>query len=129
MEKIGVKIEILNIMEKNESSFYVIIESDLLKDKRISNTTKIVYAFISNYSNNKHGYCYLSYRQLMEVVGLSKPQFIRCINKLMEFNYITKIKKTNRTYLQPVINKAISMRKHSSNKNIEIFDYDWLNEN
>lgn len=116
-------------MEKTDSSFYVVLESDLLKDRRISNTTKIVYAFISNYSNNRHGYCYLSYGQLREIIGLSKPQFIRCVNALMEYNYITKVKKNNRTYLQPVINKVIARREYGSKYNVkELFDYDWLVE-
>lgn len=111
----------------NDKSFYVVLESDLILDNRINSTTKIVYAVISNYSNNKNGYCYLTYRQLAEITQLKKRQFFYCIDDLVKYNYLTKIKKGNRTYLMPTMNKVIATRKYK-NENNNLFDYDWLKD-
>lgn len=108
-------------------SFYVILESNLLLDNRISDKEIRVYALISNYANNKNGYCYLSYSQLYNILNISKRHFIRCLNNLVELNYITKIKKNNRVYLAPIINKTIMLRNYNQKMN-DLFDYDWLNE-
>lgn len=112
---------------EDNRSFYVILESNLLLDKRISDKEIRIYALISNYANNKNGYCYLSYSQLYKILNISKRQFIRCLNNLVKLNYIAKIKKTNRIYLAPIINKTIIMRNYNQ-KISELFDYNWLEE-
>ena len=121
----GFKIKILNIM--NEQSYYSIVENDILEDIRVSDKELRIYINISNYSNNKNGYCYLTYSRLCEICRIKKRYFIICINNLCKYGYITKIKKTNRTYLMPTLNKTIALRKYKNLK-INLVDYDWLNE-
>jgi len=109
----------------NKKSYYSILEMDLIFDNRITNTSKVVYAVISNYANNENGYCYLSYSQLSKICNLKIRNFIYCLNSLVKYEYIKKIYKNNRVYLQPTINKVIPMRSHK-NKIDNLFDYDWL---
>ena len=110
-----------------ERSDYSIIENDILDDNRISDKELRIYINITNYSNNKNGYCYLTYSRLCEICKVKKRHFIKCVNNLVSFGYIAKIKKTNRTYLMPTLNKTVALRK-LKNSNIQLFDYDWLNE-
>ena len=112
---------------EDNRSFYVILESNLLLDSRISDKEIRVYALISNYANNKNGYSYLSYSQLYKILNISKRQFIRCLNNLVALNYVAKIRKTNRVYLAPVLNKTIILRNYNQ-KISNLFDYDWLND-
>ncbi len=113
-------------MEENKS-FYAILESDLIFDKRINPTTKLVYAVISNYSNNKNGYCYLNHFQLAVMIGITKRQMTRCVYDLKKYNYITIVRKKNRYFLMPTINVITELRKKAP-INTELFEYDWLNE-
>ena len=113
-------------------SLYTVIEDDLILDLSISDKAYRVYGLISLYSNNTHGYCYLKYKQLYEMLKLSKRQFIRCVNELIAKNYLFKIKIGTRTYLMPVVNRAIKRRGlYSTEKsfaNYDLLDYDWLSE-
>ena len=108
-----------------EKSFYTILESELIFDKRLSPTCKILYAIICSYSNNSNGYCYLRYSQLANMIGLSIRQFRRCISDLRILNYITIFNRNNRNFIMPTINKAVEDRKNNNNW----IEYDWLEEN
>lgn len=117
----------------NNSSYYSVIENDIIYDNNISNLEFRLYVVISGLSNNKNGYCYLTYSQLTKKMNISKSQFYRCINVLVKNNYIIKIKNENtqRVYLQPVMNRVIALRKYKNDATQEInqlFNYDWLNE-
>ena len=112
------------------TSYYSVIENDIIYDSNISNLELRLYIIISGLSNNKNGYCYLTHNQLAKKLNISKAQFYRCIDKLVRYDYITRIKKNNnqRVYLQPVMNKVISLRKYKNEKYKQLFDYDWLND-
>lgn len=107
-----------------KKSFFTILESDVIFDNRLSNTEKILYAVICNYANNEKGYCYLSYRQLAEIMSLKKRQFYNCIETLKKYNYIITIKKTTRNYIKPTVNLMLERRENFK----KLVDYDWLNE-
>lgn len=111
-------------------SYYSVIENDIIYDSNISNLELRVYVVISGLSNNKNGYCYLTYSQLSKKLNISQRQFYRCIDNLVRNDYITKIKKenSNRVYLQPVMNRVIAMRKYKNEKFNKLFEYDWLHE-
>lgn len=111
----------------NSKSFYVNIESDLLFDERISSITKIIYAIISNYSNNENGYCYLKYDQLAEKMKISKRSLYRHTQLLINYNYLTIIYKNNRSYLMPVNNTLPQIRSERKKTDKQLFEYDWLN--
>lgn len=117
----------------NNSSYYSVIENDIIYDNNISNLEFRLYVVISGLSNNKNGYCYLTYSQLAKKINISESQFYRCIKNLVKNNYIIKIKNKNtqRVYLQPVMNRVIALRKYKNDATQEInklFNYDWLNE-
>lgn len=114
---------------EEQKGFYVTLESDLIFDTRINSTTKILYAVISSYSNNQHGFCYLNHKQLMELIKLKKRQFYYCLTDLKKYNYISTKKINNRVYLMPVINIFLEKRMTEPNVEVkEIFNYDWLND-
>lgn len=115
-------------------SFYTILESDVILNKNISSTEKILYSIICLYSNNDKGYCYKSYKQLMEIINLKERQFYYCLENLKKIELITIEKSNNRTYLMPKINKIYLEAQQKRNKLLkeyeqsDIFGYDWLNE-
>lgn len=116
------------------NGFYTFIESKVILDKNISSTSKILYSVICYFSNNEKGYCFKNNSQLMELVNISKRQFYYCLKELKEFNYVEVKKNNNRTYIMPVVNKiylALEERRKIEKeriKNLNLFDYDWLNE-
>lgn len=116
---------------KNES-YFTIVENDIINDiEHISNLEFRLYVIISSLSNNKNGYCYLSYSNLRKKISISERQFYRCINNLVKYNYLIKIKSTNsqRVFLQPVVNRVVSERKdYNKNSEFNLFDYDWLSD-
>ena len=110
----------------DQKSFYVVLESDLIFNQRLSDKSKILYSIICLYANNEQGYCYLTYKQLIKLLNVKKRQFYYLLNSLKKEKYITIVKKNNRAYIMPTINKFVEVRKNKPIK--EIFDYDWLNE-
>ncbi|MDD2505668.1 MAG: helix-turn-helix domain-containing protein [Bacilli bacterium] len=112
---------------ENQKSFYIVMESDIITSD-ISDKAKIIYAIVSSYSNNEFGYCYLTYKQIAELLKISVRQFYRCLSELKEKNYLNIIYKNNRAYLIPTINKFIELRKSEPAKFKEIFNYNWLDE-
>lgn len=118
-------------------NFYIIIESDVLKDKNLNNSEKVLYGLICLYSSNEKGYCFKNYKQLAEIMNISDRQFYRCINNLKERNYIIVEKTKTRCFIMPVINQIyLEAKKRREDRQNElknqyedILDYNWLNEN
>lgn len=118
-------MEIIN----HDQPLYVVIESDVLQNKDLTSTAKIAYAYIQFYANNKYGYCFLTEKKLAEKINISVRQLRFIIKDLVKCNYITLIRKNNRLYIMPTINKTINDRKERiQNLKESIFTYDWLNE-
>ena len=123
---------ILEIME----SFYIILESEILKDKNLNNSEKVLYGLICLYSNNEKGYCFKNNKQLAEIMNISERQYYRCINNLKELNYIIVEKTKTRCFIMPVVNQIYLEAKQRReqrqeelhNQFADILDYDWLEE-
>lgn len=110
-------------------SFYTILESNVILDKNLSSTEKILYSLICLFSNNKKGYCFKSNNELMEIMNLKHRQFYYCITSLKKYNYIIIKKVNTRTYIMPVINKIyIEAEQKRQERRKNMFDYDWLND-
>lgn len=117
-------------------NFYTILESDVILNKNLSSTEKILYSVICLYSNNDKGYCYKSYKQLMEIMNLKSRQFYYCLENLKKIELISIEKNNTRTYIMPKINKMyLEARQRREERQEElkkeyksIIDYDWLNE-
>lgn len=112
---------------ENQKSFYVTLESDLIFNNNFNSTVKILYAVVCFYSNNENGFCYLTYKQLSEIMKITERQIYRAVSELKKYNFITVVKKYNRSYLMPTINKFVELRNNEPDKFNEIFNYDWLN--
>lgn len=103
------------------------MESDIITSD-ISDKAKIAYSIISSYSNNKAGYCYLTYKQMADILKITIRQFYRCLKELKDKNYINIVYKNNRAYLMPTINSFVDLRSKNPKQFNEVFNFDWLNE-
>lgn len=66
-----------------------VVPNAILYDKRLKNGEKILYTFISSFSN-KSGYCFASNAYLSEIVGVTKNTIKIYLKKLEELNYISR---------------------------------------
>ena len=113
--------------KSNDRPFYVSIESVVLFNNQLNSTDKIVYGVISAFSMNKDGYCYLRYKQIAQYAQITKRNLYKCIKKLVNMQYLTKVLKNDRVYLMPTTNAFIKMREEKK-FNENGFHYDWLND-
>ena len=117
--------------EKINDTFFVVLEANVLRDKRLTYSAKILYACICYSSNNEKGYCYRTNKELMNLVSMSEKQFYRNIKRLKEENYITTITKNDVKFYIPTVNNIyleLQKRRNQKIEEIELIDFDWLNE-
>ena len=69
-------------MEKQFSTFSV-IPTEIIINKEISSTEKLLYAVISSLTNEK-GYCWASNQYLGDLIGISERHASRSINNLLQ---------------------------------------------
>lgn len=115
-------------MEKNNINIsnFVLIESQVLLDKNLNNTEKILYSYISALTNNKNNECFATTKHLSKIIGLKPRQLCYSLSKLKKYDYIDiKIENNNRRIITTKLNKFLEARS-ISNENIDLFDYDWL---
>lgn len=75
---------------------YLKIENDILTNKRLSPTDKMLYAILrdkSRYHNGELFYCYEEY--MVEMMNVSKSTIHRTIERLEELGYIEVYRKYN----------------------------------
>lgn len=113
----------------NFNTTYVVIEATILENEYLSSSDKIVYATISALSNNKDGYCYLTYKSLSNKLKIQERQLYYSIKRLKEQNYLITCKKGQRTFLMPSTSALIRARQLEPKKYKELFSYDWLDDN
>ena len=101
------------------------VEMSLIMDLEISDAAVRLYCFISSYSNNKNGYCYLTHVEIQKILKVSRAQFYRNLQILINKRYIIKVIKNNRVYLQPTINRFMEKREKLKKSKIEP---DWLDK-
>lgn len=105
---------------------FIVIENDILKNEKLSNTAKIVYAYIVSLSY-KSGYCYSNNDYLCKLTKLKKRQLQNCLSNLKRFNYISTTVINHKRIISPTINNFIKNRD-VENQQINLIDYDWLDE-
>lgn len=107
---------------------FVAIESDVLLDKSLTNTDKIVYGVIGALSNNKYCACYATNEYICQLVNVEKRQLKYCLKNLKKYNYIIVEITKNKRLIKPTVNRFLQERRHSNNNtNDDVFYYDWLN--
>lgn len=111
---------------------FVVIESDILLDTRLTSTDKILYAVICTLSTNKEHSCFANSEYLCRLLNIHERQLRNCLQHLSKYKYISIKFIKNRRYIKPTINKFLQIRSQRS-RNIEqgsIFtDYNWLEDN
>lgn len=107
---------------------FVALETDVLLDKRLTSTEKILYSIICSLANNTTKCCYASNKYICKLINLNKRQLVYCLNKLKELNYIVvEIQNGNKRKITPTINRFLEFRNLKV-QNIQLIDYDWLKE-
>lgn len=111
-------------METKFSTF-IALETDVLLDKRLTSTEKILYSIICALSNNNTKCCYAKNKYISSLANINERQLQYCLKHLKELNLITVEFNQNIRKITPTINKFLEFRKNKI-KNIDLFDYDWL---
>src|SRR5690606_21431092 len=70
-------------------NYFLIIPSHLISDKRLDDSTRILFGIISSLSN-KHGYCFASDKYLGELTNTGHRQIARRIKLLDDLGYIRR---------------------------------------
>lgn len=107
---------------------FIVLEYDVLDNENLTNTEKLLYGYIVALSQNDKGCCFISTNKLCELMKITPRQLRNCLSTLKKFNYICTSVIKNKRYITPTINKFIEMRENENKKNIDLFDYDWLND-
>jgi len=98
-------------MEKQFSTFSV-IPTEIIINKEISSTEKLLYAVISSLTNEK-GYCWASNQYLGDLIGISERHASRSINKLLQEQLIKVDIKDNSKRKITLVNIIVGMTKMS----------------
>ena len=75
--------------ERPGEGFYSMVEMSLIMDKDISDAAVRLYCFISSYANNKNGYCYLTHVEIQKILSVSRAQFYRNLQVLINKVFFT----------------------------------------
>ena len=128
--------------EELKSSFYCIIQSDVLFDKDLSSTEKLLYAYITSLTNER-GYCFAKNKHFMDKFEATERTIRNCLASLKERNYIfvqlildknTKEVLERRIYVREMIlNKIIKNNSHfddfiKENEEIYVDKNDYFSE-
>ena len=119
--------------EKNKTIFpsYIVVDSSLFLDQRFSSTDKVLYGLIVALSNNDKHKCFATNNYFANALNLKKRQVQNCLNKLRNYCYISIMFENNKRIITTFINKQIEKRDNlngSKRNQVEIFTYDWINE-
>lgn len=124
--------------QKVKGFWHFNIPEELVKSKNFTSNEKWVYCVIYGLSYMQ-GYCWATNEYIATQFGGTVKTVQRAINKLIEHKYLHKTFKirnraryrilmTTDTYLysnKELIHKTMGEKL---DKNIKLFDYDWLNE-
>ena len=69
---------------------YITISSNILSDKRLNSTDKLVYGIIESACRIGSGNCTLNNKSISDILGISKGYVKRAIAKLEKLNLINK---------------------------------------
>ena len=112
-------------MNKNiKAPGYLVVERDLLLDNRLSNTAKLLYAYIVLLTNNASESCYATNRYLAKVFDVSISSIKRYLNELQKTSYITINISDDRRCIKTISHIVAEHRDEI----MEMFDYNWLDD-
>lgn len=112
----------------NEKVRLVPVEREVLENMELTNTEKILYAYIVLLSQNEQGHCFMKTKKLGELVGIKERQLFYCLNRLKNFNYISTHVIKNKRYIKPTIQNFIDSRAEQNKAHqVNLIDCDWLN--
>lgn len=114
-------------MEENKY-YYIKLYNYILKDSRLNSNDKLVYSYVNNL-NETNTLCFISNNVLSEHLGISKRTIQSSINKLIELDLIKKryYKKGLKT-IRILETTTIKINDIEKENKIELYDYDWLND-
>lgn len=107
---------------------FIVLEYDVLDNENLTNTEKLLYGYIVALSQNDKGYCFASTQILCNLMKITPRHLKKCISNLKKYNYISTTIIKNKRYITPTINRFLQEREELNKKNIDLFDYDWLND-
>ena len=119
---------------KNNLTPFIIVDIQVLIDRRLNSTDKLVYSLISSLSNNLKMCCYAKNNYLSKIIGIDARNIQRALKKLKDCGYIKiTIENYNNRIITPTINQYLQRARRSIEENYipidpEILNYDWLNE-
>lgn len=67
---------------------YTLIKNEVLRGK-LKSTSKIVFLIIISFYNKECEYAKITYKELMELTGISNKTLLKALKELKELNYIT----------------------------------------
>ena len=73
-----------------QHSWFAVIPAEILLHKEISDKGKLLYALVSNLSNEK-GYCFALNKYLAEKLNCSKDTITRHLTELEHLGYINRV--------------------------------------
>jgi len=98
-------------------SLYFVGDLNVMYDKKLSPTDKLVYYCLVGFMNAKDGKCYPRYATIKERTGISRASIQRSIKHLAKLNLITikRLASTNLYYLgrQKILQETIKRRVKS----------------
>ena len=107
---------------------FIQIEADILLNKDLNNTDKVLYGWISALTNNRNNECFANTKYLMKIMNLKERQIRRSLIKLKKYDYIDiEIKSNNKRVITTKLNKFLDQRT-KNNKQTQLYDYNWLDD-
>ena len=99
------------IIWKKQFSTFSVIPTEIIINKEISSTEKLLYAVISSLTNEK-GYCWASNQYLGDLIGISERHASRSINKLLQEQLIEVDIKDNSKRKITLVNIIVGRTKN-----------------
>lgn len=114
---------------------FVLIESSIFTDNRITSTEKLLYSYICLLTNNKKLCCFATNKYFATIFNLKPRQIQNCLSNLRKYNYIIIRNENNKRFINTTLNHFLDKREmiNESIEDIanfeEILSYNYLEEN
>ena len=108
-------------------SFDVTVEMQIVLDKDLTNTAKLLYTIITSLAKTNNT-CFASNDYLAKLLNTSTRHVQRCLLDLKNKGYIIVDFVNEIRTITPAIQKIVELREKDTEKFKEIFEYDWLNK-
>lgn len=109
-------------------NFYAVLPAKIRYDQDLSSTAKIIYAEITALTN-RNGYCFAKNKYLANIFNLNTRQVSNILRELANKKYIDiEIINNNIRKIYIINNEELNNNNNTNDERIELFEYDWLNE-